>query len=115
MQNLKPSNQLFALLGFKVFRCLIFFFYLQLMINDSILKLIDWIAKHEHDNIFSMCEYIFSLGVMFNLAMLEAWLSYIVFYFLYYGFFPIGFLLGKVEIKFNIKLKSYGRIMGKIE
>jgi hypothetical protein len=30
------------------------------MINDNILKLIDWIAKHEHGNIFLLCEYIFT-------------------------------------------------------
>jgi len=76
-----------------VFGSLFFFFYLQLMINDSILKLIDWIAHHEHDNIFFflLCEYIFVLllGI-------------------------VGFLLGKVEIKFNIKLKSYQELWEKL-
>jgi sensor histidine kinase YesM len=84
------------------------------MINDSILKLIDWIAHHEHDNFFFFVVWVyFCPFVVLNWAY--AWgMVGLMFFFLYCGFSLIGFLLGKVEIKFNIKLKSYQELWEKL-
>ena len=65
------------------------------MINDNILKLIDWIAKHEHGNIFLLCEYIFTF-VLCSIEHHEAWLSYFVSFF---SCSVVSLLLGFYRVK----------------